>query len=172
MIFFFVSIAFSFIAWSIVASRYIWPELRRREPMDALRPVLILNSFRFMGLAFLIPGVVSPDLPATFARSAGFGDLVAAVLALISLALLPRRAGIVSAWVFNIWGAVDLLNAFYQANRAGLFAGQLGATYFIPTVLVPLLMILHVLAFRVLLQHASESRTVPRGLPTQAWARE
>ena len=28
MIWFFVSIAFSFIAWGIVAARYIWPELR------------------------------------------------------------------------------------------------------------------------------------------------
>jgi hypothetical protein len=25
---FFVSIAFSFIAWSVVTARYIWPELR------------------------------------------------------------------------------------------------------------------------------------------------
>ena len=44
-------------------------------------------------------------------------------------------------------------NAFYQANHAGLMAGQLGATYFIPTVIVPLLLITHGLAFRILLQH-------------------
>ena len=29
---FFVNIAFSFIAWGIVAARYIWPELRLRQP--------------------------------------------------------------------------------------------------------------------------------------------
>src|SRR6202158_870626 len=85
---FFVSIAFSFIAWGIVAARYIWPELRLRQRAEALRPLLILHSFRFMGLAFLVPGVVSPDLPPAFAHSAAYGDIVAATLALLSLVLL------------------------------------------------------------------------------------
>ena len=58
MIWFFVSIAFSLIAWAIVTARYIWPELRLRPRAEALRPLLILHSFRFIGLAFLIPGVV------------------------------------------------------------------------------------------------------------------
>jgi hypothetical protein len=49
---FFGSIAFSFIAWGIVTARYIWPELRLRQRAEALQPVLILHSFRFIGLAF------------------------------------------------------------------------------------------------------------------------
>ena len=149
---FFVTIAFSFIAWGIVAARYIWPELRLRERADALRPLLMLHSFRFIGLAFLVPGVVSPDLPVAFAHPAAYGDLIAAILALISLLLLPSAAGVAAAWIFNIWGSADLLNAFYQANHAGLLAGQLGAAYFLPTVIVPLLMITHGVAFRILLQ--------------------
>jgi hypothetical protein len=154
---FFVSIAFSFIAWGIVATRYIWPKLRSLRRADALRPLLILHSFRFLGLAFLVPGVVSPDLPSAFAHSAAYGDIVAATLALLSLASLPRGAGVVIAWIFNLWGSADLLNAFYQANDAGLMAGQLGAAYFIPTLVVPLLLITHGLAFRILLQHQSAS---------------
>jgi len=157
MIWFFVSIAFSFIAWGIVTARYIWPELRPRQRAEALRPLLILHSFRFIGLAFLVPGVVSPELPSAFAHSAAYGDIVAATLALLSLVLLPRRAGIVIAWIFNLWGSADLLNAFYQANDAGLMAGQLGAAYFIPTLVVPLLLITHGLVFRILLQHQSQS---------------
>lgn len=153
---FFVSIAFSVIAWGIVAARYFWPELRLQSRAEALRPLLILHSFRFIGLAFLVPGVVSPDLPSTFARSAAYGDVIAATLALLSLLSLPRETGVVIAWIFNLWGSVDLLNAFYQANRAGLSAGQLGATYFIPTLVVPLLLITHGLAFRILLQRQSE----------------
>jgi len=78
---FFVSIAFSFIAWGIVTARYIWPELRLRQRAEALRPLLILHSFRFIGLAFLVPGVVSADLPSVFARSAAYGDIIAAILA-------------------------------------------------------------------------------------------
>ena len=151
-LYFFMSIAFSFIAWGIVAKRYIWPKLRLLQPAEALRPILILHTFRFEGLAFLVPGVVSPDLPPAFAHSAAYGDLIAAILALLSLASLPRP-GVAVAWIFNLWGTADLLNAFYQANAAGLVPGQLGAAYFIPTLLVPLLLITHGLAFRILLQH-------------------
>jgi len=154
---FFASIAFSFIAWGILVSQYIWPALRLRQRSDALRPLLIVHSFRFIGLAFLVPGVVSPDLPAAFAQSAGYGDVIAATLALLSLLSLPRKAGAVLVWIFNLWGLADLLNAFYQANNAGLSPGQLGAAYFIPTLIVPLLLITHGLAFRILLQHQNES---------------
>jgi len=154
---FFVSIGFSFIAWGIVTARYIWPELRLRQRAEALRPLLILHSFRFIGLAFLVPGVVSPDLPPAFAHSAAYGDIIAATLALLSLLLLSRGAGIVMAWIFNLWGSADVLNAFYQANAAGLLPGQLGAAYFLPTFVVPLLLITHGLAFRILLQHQNES---------------
>jgi hypothetical protein len=122
---FFVSIAFGLIAWGIVAQRYIWPKLRLLQRPEALRPLLTLHSFRFLGLSFLVPGVVSPELPSAFAHAAAYGDLVAAILALFSVASLPRGAGIVIVWIFNLWGSADLLNAFYQANHAGLMAGQL-----------------------------------------------
>jgi hypothetical protein len=150
---FFLSIAFSFIAWGVVTTRYIWPELRLRPRAEALRPLLILHSFRFIGLAFLVPGVVSPDLPSTFAQSAAYGDIIAAILAVLTLISLPGAAGVAIAWIFGLWGSADLINAFYQANRAGLRPGQLGAAYFIPTLIVPLLLITHGLTFRILLQH-------------------
>ena len=149
---FFVSIAFSLIAWGVVTARYIWPELRLRPRAEALRPLLIIHSFRFLGLAFLVPGVVSPDLPSAFAHSAAYGDIIAAILALLALLSLPSASGVVIAWIFSVWGTADLFNAFYQANRAGLMAGQLGATYFIPTFIVPLLLITHGLGFRILVQ--------------------
>jgi hypothetical protein len=154
---FFVSITFSLIAWGVVTGRYIWPELRLRRGADALRPLLVLHSFRFIGLAFLVPGVVSPALPSAFAHSAAYGDMVAAILALLALISLPGASGVVIAWIFNLWGTADLFNAFYQANHAGLMAGQLGATYFIPTFIVPLLLITHGLGFRILLQHQKVS---------------
>ena len=93
MIWFFVSIAFSLVAWGVVTARYIWPELRLRERAEALRPLLVLHSFRFIGLTFLVPGVVSPDLPPAFAHSAAYGDISAAMLALLALLSLPSAAG-------------------------------------------------------------------------------
>jgi hypothetical protein len=118
-----------------------------------LRPLLVLHSFRFIGLSFLVPGVVSPDLLSAFAHSAAYGDIIAAILAMLAVISLPSTAGVAIAWMFNLWGSADLLNAFYQANHAGLLAGQLGAAFFLPTLVVPLLLITHGLAFRILLQH-------------------
>jgi len=156
MIWFFVSIVFSFTAWGIITVRYIWPELRVRTRADALRPLLTLHSFRFIGLALLVPGVVSPDLPRAFAHSAAYGDIIAAILALLSLLLLPSVTGVAVTWVFSLWGTADLLNAFYQAAHSGMLAGQLGAAFFLPTLIVPLLLITHGLAFRILLQQQPE----------------
>ena len=147
-----ISVAFGFIAWGIVAAQYLWPELRDQPSVQALRSLLILHSFRFIGLAFLIPGVVSAELPAAFAGPAAYGDFIAAILALVALAGLQTRLGLLLVWVFNLWGTADLLYAFYQGNSVGFAPGQLGAAYFIPTFVVPLLLITHGLVFRLLLQ--------------------
>jgi hypothetical protein len=135
----------------MIGARYIWPALQGRSRTEALRPLLLLHAFRFIGLAFLVPGVVSPDLPAAFANPAAYGDLATSLLALLSIATLGSRLGTMIVWVFSIVGTVDLLNAFYQGNRLGMTPGQQGAAYFIPTVLVPLLLVTHGLVFRILI---------------------
>ena len=146
-------VAFSFVAWGIIAAQYLWPALRSQPRARAVRPLRLFHSFRFIGLAFLVPGVVSPDLPGAFARPAAYGDLIAAVLALLALAGLQSGLGIGLVWVFNLWGSADLLYAFYQGLiGVGIEPGQLGAAYFIPTVVVPLLLITHGLVFRLLLR--------------------
>jgi uncharacterized membrane protein len=144
------SVAFGLIAWGVFSALYLWPSLAGRSRIDALRPLLLLHAFRFIGLSFLVPGVVASDLPMAFARDAAYGDLAAAVLALLALAALRSRWGIALAWVFNIWGSFDLLNAFYQAAASGLSPSQFGAAFFLPTFIVPLLLITHGLAFRIL----------------------
>ncbi len=150
---FVTSVGLSFVVWGVVVTRYLWPALRSQPRHRALQPLLLLHSFRFIGLAFLVPGVVSPDLPAAFARPGAYGDLIAAVLALAALAAIRSPLGIGLVWVFNVWGTADFLYAFYQGLiGVGLEPGQLGAAYFIPTVPVPLLLITHGLAFRLLVR--------------------
>jgi hypothetical protein len=125
----------------------------RPSPQN-LKPILLLHGFRFLGLAFVLPGVVSPDLPAAFAQPVAFGDFITAILALLALATLGTRAGTALTWVFNIFGTADLLFAFYLGSRISLpdTPGLLGAGYFILAAYVPLLLITHGLAFRILLQ--------------------
>ena len=149
-----ISVAISFVAWGAVAWQYIWPALKERPSTEALKSILLLHGFRFVGLAFVVPGVVSADLPAAFARPAAYGDLTTAILALLALATLGTRTGTVLTWAFNTIGTADLLFAFYQGNRTSLAntPGLLGAAYFIVIALVPLLLITHGLAFRMLLR--------------------
>ena len=147
-----ICVGLSFVVWGIIAAQYVWPALRNRPRVRALRLLLLLHSFRFIGLVFLVPGVVSPNLPKDFASPAAYGDLIAAVLALVALAGLTSRLGIGLVWVFNLWGTADLLYAFYQ----GMFGvrikpGELGSAFVIPTVVVPLLLITHGLIFRLLI---------------------
>ena len=111
------SVAFGFIAWAVVATLYIWPQLRTRSRIAALRPLLVLHAFRFIGLSFLVPGVVSPDLPIAFTRGAAYGDIVAAILALAALATLRSGVGIALVWAFNLWGSFDLLNASIRPTQ-------------------------------------------------------
>jgi hypothetical protein len=147
-----ISVGLSFVAWGIFTAQYVWPALRSLPRARALRPLLLLHSFRFVGLSFLVPGLVSPNLPEAFTRPAAYGDLITAVLALLTLAALPTRVGIGLGWIFNLWGSGDLLYAFHQGLiGVGIKPGRLGAAYFIPTAVVPMLMITHGLVFRLLL---------------------
>src|SRR5262249_57315710 len=114
------SLAFGFVAWAVVAAVYIWPQLSTQSRIDALRPLLALHAFRFIGLCFLVPGVVSPDVPPAFARGAAYGDIVAAILALAALATLRSGVGVALVWGFNLLGRFDLFNAFFSALSARL----------------------------------------------------
>ena|SRR5439155_19180987 len=149
-----MSVLMSFIAFGIVTKLYIWPPLRVMRPEDALIPLVVVHTFRFIGLSFLVPGVVAPSLQPAFAKPAAYGDLVAAILAIAATLALSAQASwaIAIVWIFNVWGTADLLHAIYQGQvRLRIGPGSLGAAFFIPTVVVPPLLITHGLIFRLLL---------------------
>lgn len=148
-----VSVALSFVAWATVCRGYLWPHIRALELPEASRPILFLHVFRFVGAAFLIPGIVGPALSSGFAAPAAYGDLVAVCLAWLALALGRRPGSRVALWVFNVWGTADLLFAFYQGLiGVRIQPSSLGATYFIVTVYVPLLLCTHAILFVLLLR--------------------
>jgi hypothetical protein len=157
-----VSVLMGFVASGLVAKLYIWPRLRVIGRLDAITALVSLHAFRFIGLSFIVPGVVSPSLPQGFAVPAAYGDLVAALLAIAAAIALSRRAPWAAAlvWLFNLWGTADLLLAFVQGGLVQLDAGMLGATFFIPTAIVPALLITHGLIFRLLVR--SERSQMPR----------
>src|SRR3954467_12769949 len=115
-----ISVAFGLAVWGAVAWHYSWPALRERPTPENLKPILLLHGFRFLGLAFVLPGVVSPELPAAFAQPVAYGDFITAILALLALAALGTGAGAMMTWVFNIFGTADLVFGFYQGGRISL----------------------------------------------------
>jgi hypothetical protein len=152
-----LSILMSFVAFAILTRVMVWPRLRLLSGADALLRLVTPHTFRFLGLSFLVPGVVSPSLSPAFAVPAAYGDLVAAALAdIAALALVARVSwGTPIVWVLNVWGTIDLLRAVYEGQiGVGIDPGSLGAAFFIPTVVVPLLLVTHGLMFWVLLRPA------------------
>ena len=155
-----------YVAWLLCFGAYILPWLKSMDRVQAHRAIATLHSFRFFGLVFILPGVVSPELPTSFSGFAAYGDLATGLLAM--LALLTVRIG-PAFWAFvvtfNLVGTADLVLDYGHAIQAGLpaRAGELGAAYAIPILYVPLLMITHCVAFYLLVRpHAKAAR-----LPTR-----
>jgi hypothetical protein len=144
---------------SIVATAFFaWPWLRSISNEQALIWLVAPHMFlRFVGLSFLVPGVVSSSLPKAWAIPAGYGDFVAGILAIIATLALALGASwaIAAVWIFNVWGAADLLFAFYKGARVNLEPGALGAGFYIVTSLVPALLVSHALIFALLLMRAA-----------------
>jgi hypothetical protein len=139
------------LCFGLAARWYLLPTLDNHSLTDGLTALLLLHGFRYVGLAFLVPGVTSAPLDPRFASHAALGDLGAAILALLAIAALRSnwRYAIPAVLIANLFGFLDLVNA---VARGLLYTpdGNLGATWFIPTVIVPLLVVTHFVIFRQL----------------------
>ena len=142
----------SLVVWGLIAKWLLVPWLAKMTQHQALFWLTLPHAFRHIGMVFLVPGVVAQPLPAAFATPAAYGDLAAGVLALLALiALRTGWAGAVAlVWLFNIVGTVDLLNALRHVDVAPAF----GAAWYIPTFLVPILLVTHFMIFVRLLRRA------------------
>jgi hypothetical protein len=164
-----VHLALGYVPWLLCFSVYAWPRLRAMAPIDAHRAIATLHSFRFFGLVFLLPGVVGRGLPPAFAGPAAWGDFATGLLAMLALMTVRVRP---LFWLFvvafNVVGALDILVDYANGVRLDLpaLSGELGATYVIPIVYVPLLMLTHVTAFYLLARPspavAGQARPNPR----------
>src|ERR1700719_124954 len=110
-----------YVAWLLCYRVYIWPRLKSMDRVEAQRAIATLHSFRFFGLVFILPGVVGPNLPASFATFAAYGDFatgVLAMLALLTVRIRPLFWTLVVA--FNVAGAVDIIVDYYHGSQVGL----------------------------------------------------
>jgi hypothetical protein len=149
-----INLLLSTLVFWIAARIYVLPHLRGWGYQRVLIPILLLHATRHLGLMFLAPGAIYGGLPPEFARPAAIGDLIAAVLALASLAALQRRhpTSRLLVWIFNVEGTLDLFVAIALATiyRASPY---MGPAYWIPALWVPALLVTHYITFVVLLRH-------------------
>jgi len=156
---FFISYATAFAVFSLAAKWYLWPAIKDLSPKNALTPLLLYACLRVNGLMFLMPGLVSSSLPKALATPTAYGDFGAMCLAL--LALWPLRAGNVLAapmvWLFNIEGLLDLVYANVSTFKDQVDPTYLGVSYYLATLNVPAMTVVHVLIFIYLLTRGAEA---------------
>ena len=149
-----VNLLFSTLVFWVAAKIYLLPRLHELKPQTVLLPILLLHSFRHLGLMFLAPGATYAGIPPQFAYPAAFGDLLAAMLALASILAVVK--GIASArtlvWVFNVAGSLDLLVAIALATVYGA-STFMGPAYWIPAFWVPALLVTHYITFIILTKY-------------------
>lgn len=119
------------------------------------------HLWRFVGIGFVI-GWLTGALPAGFGIPAGFGDIVAALGALVLLRR-ARRGTASRGWVlaWNIVGTIDLVAAItlgllYSQSKLGVLSTATSSTVLltmfpvslIPTFFVPLFLLMHALTYR------------------------
>jgi hypothetical protein len=135
----------SALVFALLAKWVIAPRLDKLSIQEALFWLTIPHAFRHIGLVFLVPGVIDQPLPESFDAAAAYGDLASGLLAVC--VLIALRSGwtvaIPAAWALTIVGTADLVNALRQADAIPDF----GAAWYIPTFLVPLLLVTHYMSF-------------------------
>jgi len=147
-----INLAFSTLIFWIAARLYLLPNLANLQPRTVLLPILLLHSFRHLGLMFLAAGATYPGIPSQFAYPAAFGDLLAALLALAAIPAVAGnwRGARLLVWVFNVEGTVDLIAAITLATIYDA-PSYMGPAYWIPAFWVPALLVTHYITFVVLL---------------------
>ncbi len=142
---FLTELIMSILVFTLLAKWVVYPWLLKKEFKIALLILIAPHTLRHIGLTFLVPSVTDPAIPQDFALSTAFGDFTAAILAILALFALRHswKLTIPLLWVFNLEGFLDLVYALSQAEAVPTLAG----TWYIPTFIVPLLLVSHIMIF-------------------------
>jgi hypothetical protein len=149
-----INLLFSTLVFWLAARFYLMPLLPRLAARTVLMPILLLHAMRHLGLMFLTRGATYPGISVEFTPPAAFGDLLAAVLALLAFLALAHNLRIARllVWVFNLEGSIDLAAAIALATAYDA-PNFMGPAYWIPAFWVPALLVTHAVTFVVLLKH-------------------
>ena len=154
----------------------VWPAARKAMLSIPMPVMVALNIVRVFAVLFLLLAAEG-RLTGPFPHSAAWGDIITGVVAVPVLWLLkdgiPRSTGVITAW--NLFGTADLVLAIAfgvtssEGSPLQLFPGpgseamQYAPWSFVPTVLVPIWLILHAI-IAVQLWRARQGRMASVGV--------
>ncbi len=144
--------------YALIALWFVAPRLSKLPRQVALQPLVLVHCFRIIGGSILAPGSVGAGVPESFRTMVGYGDLITAAVAIVTLIALRYRAAwaIALTWLLLIVATVDTTNAVVQSIRDNVFTYDLGVNWEIVTIYVPSLLVSSVL---ILLQLLRPART-------------
>ncbi|MEL6884613.1 MAG: hypothetical protein AAFP87_08895 [Pseudomonadota bacterium] len=150
---FLMQFVLSMIVVAMIALWKLRPLVARLPFFEVMFWLSVPHALRHLGMVFLVPGVVHPDMPHSFAADAGYGDLASGVVALVALPALHYRwrIAIPLAWLFNVVGMVDLVNALGHVEAIPFMQ----SAWYIPTFVVPVLLVTHAMMLVLLVQRAT-----------------
>jgi hypothetical protein len=156
-----IQFTLALLAYVLLAAWYVWPRLAVLPLLVALQPLVWVHVFRVVGGSILAPGSVGPGVPDDFARMVGYGDMITAALALLTVSALRLRwsAAIPLVWTFVVVGTLDTANAIVQSVRYDVFHQPLGVSWVVVTLYVPALVVSMVLVVVTLL--TADRRVLP-----------
>ena len=134
------------------------PAIRSWAAIVDLRWLIALHLTRFVGFYFLFL-YQRGQLPEGFAVPGGIGDIIVALIAGMLLVISPPRQPRAILLFWNAFGLIDIVFVAFSALRFGLKDWQSMAPLrelplsLLPTFLVPLIIVSHVLIFVRLARH-------------------
>ena len=152
-----IATAFSLITFIFLAIWVAYPKLKTKSKPSLFIPLIGVHLFRNVGMMALAPGMSSPEVPLSVYQQMAFGDLITAVLALITIIIIHSQKVmssivVLSVWIFNLFGFLDALHAMKLAMENELANLPMGPMWYVGVFYVPLLIVSHMMIFYFLLK--------------------
>ncbi|WP_350292662.1 hypothetical protein [uncultured Croceitalea sp.] len=144
----------AYAVWLVLSIFLIVPKLNQLSKKTLLILLVIPQMFRYIGVSVAAsPVVTSKNIPIELAQHIAIGDWLTAVCAVIAFILLNTNSklAITSVWILNIIGFADQIMTMTRATEAGL-ANYMDAAWYVPTVLLPIMTVSHILIFYYLIK--------------------
>lgn len=132
---------------------YLRDLFNARDFASAVLPLLVLHSFRYLGLCLIIPGQIAEEVPRQALQIMAWGDFASGVSALIAAIAVFKRSRFSPflVFLFSIIGIGDLMAVGPTAYNAGVFYADIGTMWFVLVTLAPALLLTHIyIAYRLL----------------------